>query len=145
MRLKNILVTLLILVILVAGILFILKKARLKNISVPSPTPSIEQKIERKFKNLIIPEDTERVELKNVSGTEGYGMATKSEILADLPELSEGEFYKVWLEKDGKKVLLGNMIVAKGGWILNYDLSSYPGYNKIIVTLNGTNILEGSF
>jgi hypothetical protein len=145
MRFKNILVTLLILILLIAGVLFILKKARLKNTSVPSPTPSIEQKIESKFKNLIIPEDAERVELKNVSGTEGYGMATKSEILADLPEPLVGQKYKVWLEKDGKTVLLGNMTEAKGGWILNYNSSNYPGYNKIIVTLNDAHILEGSF
>ena len=35
--------------------------------------------------------------------------------------------------------------MAKGGWILDYSSSKYPGYNKIIVTQGTAHILEGSF
>jgi hypothetical protein len=66
--------------------------------------------------------------------------------LADLPTLPNGQFYQGWLgNSSGKTVLLGTLKMAKGGWILNYNSSVYPGYNKVIVTVGGKHILEGSF
>jgi hypothetical protein len=145
MRLKNIVITFLILIIFVVGVLVIFKKSKNKGLVVPTATPSIQQKIESKFKGLTIPADAEKVELKDVSGGNGMGLAMRGEILADLPILTEGQFYQAWLEKDGKEVLIGKLEIAKGGWILNYDSSKYPGYNKVIITLGTTHILEGSF
>ena len=76
----------------------------------------------------------------------GMGLATRNEILADLPTLPNGQSYQGWLENSsGKTVLLGTLKEAKGGWILNYNSSIYPGYNKIIVTVGVKHILEGSF
>jgi hypothetical protein len=145
MRLKNIVITFLILIIFVVGVLVIFKKSKNKGLVVPTATPSIQQKIESKFKGLTIPADAEKVELKDVSGGNGMGLAMRGEILADLPILTEGQFYQAWLEKDGKEVLIGKLEIAKGGWILNYDSSKYPGYNKVIITLGTIHILEGSF
>jgi hypothetical protein len=90
--------------------------------------------------------DVEKIELKDVSGGSGIGIATRNEILADLSTLPNGQFYQGWLENSsGKTVLLGTLKLAKGGWILNYNSSVYPGYNKVIVTAGTKHILEGSF
>lgn len=74
------------------------------------------------------------------------GIATRTEVLADLPGLANGQFYQVRLQNiNGKEVLLGNLRQAKGGWILEYNSVKFPGYNKVIVTLGTKHILEGSF
>ena len=108
-------------------------------------TPTIEEKIENTFGGLTVPADVEKTELKDVSGGEAFGIATRTEILADLPETANGNFYQAWLEKDGKKILLGNLRIAKGGYLLEYSSAKFPGYNKVIITSGDTNILEGSF
>ena len=145
MRTKDILATFIVIVAIVAGVLVIKNRTKIAQKVGPTATPSIQQQIESKFKGLVIPADAERIELKDVSGGVGMGLATRNEILADLPDLPNGEFYQGWLEKDGKTVLLGTLKMAKGGWILNYNSSVYPGYNKVIVTVGGKHILEGSF
>ena len=145
MRGKDILVTFIVIVVIVAGVLVIKSRAKIVQKVSPTATPSIQQQIENKFSGLVIPQDQEKVELKNVSGGVGMGIATRNEILADLPTLPNGQFYQGWLEKDGRTVLLGTLKMAKGGWILNYNSSVYPGYNKVIVTAGGKHILEGSF
>jgi hypothetical protein len=114
-------------------------------LTVPESTPSIEDNIKEKVKWLSIPEDADVIELKNVSGEEGMGIATKSEIIADLPNLAKGEKYQVFIEDGSKTVLLGNLENLKGGWILEYDLSKYQDYKKIVVVKNGRHVLEGSY
>jgi hypothetical protein len=145
MRGKDILATFIVIVVIVAGILFIKNRAKIAQKINPTATPSIQQQIESKFKGLVIPGDQERIDLKDVSGGSGIGIATRNEILADLPTLPSGQFYQGWLGNGGKTVLLGTLKTAKGGWILNYNSSLYPGYNKVIVTVGGKHILEGSF
>jgi hypothetical protein len=144
MRAKNIFTVFIIVVIVIAVALY-LKNRKAAQVLAPSVSPSIEEQIENKFKGITIPDDQEKIELKDVTGGVGMGIATRNEILADLPTLPSGQFYQGWLEKDGKAVLLGTLRIAKGGWILNYNSSIYPGYNKIIVTQGNTHILEGSF
>ena len=135
-----------VLVAIIAGVLILNKKIKVNKLPVPSATPSIQQKIESKFQGLKVPSGEASIELKDVSGKGGMGVATKSEIMADLPDLGEGQLYQGWLENSsGKTVLLGNLKMAKGGWILDYSSSKYPGYNKIIVTQGTAHILEGSF
>jgi hypothetical protein len=144
MKTRNVVIGLLILVVLVTAAFVIKKSLTKKSLSVPA-IPSIETKIEKSFGGIVIPDDVEKAELKNVDDGEGVGIATRTEILANLPDLNQGQSYQVWLEKDGKQVLLGKMRIAKGGWILEYDSSKYLGYNKIIATLGDKHILEGSF
>ena len=60
------------------------------SLNIPLATPGIEEQIEQKFGGLDIPEDVEKIELKNVSGDDGMGIATRNEILADLPDLGRG-------------------------------------------------------
>lgn len=145
MKNRNILVAFVVLVAIIAGVLIFKNRSKIVPKVNPTATPSIQTQIESKFKGLVIPADAEKVELKNVSGGSGMGIATRSEILADLPTPSGGQFYQVWLGNGGKTVLLGNLKMAKGGWLLNYSSSVYPGYNKVIVTMGGKSILEGSF
>ena len=114
-------------------------------INIPSSTPGIEEQIKEKFKGLEIPVDAEKVELKNVSGEPGMGIATRKEVLADLPALKEGENYQVLISNGSKTMLLGTMRQAKGGYILEYDSSKYSGYNQIIIVKGSVHILEGSF
>lgn len=144
-RIKRILVAFVAIVVIIVGVLVIKNRTKIAPKVGPTVSPSIQQQIESKFKGLVIPPDQEKIELKDVSGGVGMGIATRNEILADLPTLANGKFYQGWLEKDGKAVLLGTLNLAKGGWILNYNSSVYPGYNKVIVTQGSTHILEGSF
>ena len=115
------------------------------SLNIPLATPGIEEQIEQKFGGLDIPEDVEKIELKNVSGDEGIGIATRSEILADLPDLGRGESYQVLLSDGSKTILLGNLRLAKGGYILEYDSSKYPEFDQIIIVKGSKRILEGSF
>ncbi|MCX6705185.1 MAG: anti-sigma factor [Candidatus Woesebacteria bacterium] len=145
MRFKRILVAFVAIVVIIAGVLVIKNRAKIVQKVSPTASPSIQQQIESKFKGLVIPTDAEKIELKDVSGGSGMGITTRNEILADLPELPNGQFYQGWLGKDGKTVLLGTLELAKGGWILNYNSSMYPGYNKVVVTVGEKHIPEGSY
>jgi hypothetical protein len=145
MRAKEVLITFIVIVVIVAGILLIRNRGKATPKATPSATPSIQQQIKSKFNGLVIPQG-ESVELRDVSGGIGMGVATRSEVIADLPTLPAGQVYQVWLENSsGKTVLLGRLSQSKGGWILNFNSSNYPGYNKVIVSVGAKHILEGSF
>jgi len=145
-KLRNILIGFIILVLIIVGVLFVSKKVKTVKTPVSPVPPSIEQQVESKFNGLTIPMDSARIELKDVSGGRGMGIATRSEILADLPGLNVGQKYQGYLENSsGKTVLLGTLKAEKGGWILNFDSTKYPEYNKVIVTQGTKHILEGSF
>jgi len=144
---KKILIIFVVLVIAVAVFLLFFKVRDTKNKVQPLPlqTPSVTERVQEKFKGLTIPDDSTKIELKNISNIEGAGIATQTEVLADLPELEKGETYQVLLSNGVKTVLLGNLKQAKGGWILEYDLSKYVGYKELIVSKGSTEILKGSF
>ena len=147
MNIKRIAIIFLVIVVLIAGLLIILQKNKAKKVTpmLKDIGPSVEQQLREKFTGLKIPNDTEKIELKNVSGGEGIGIATRSEIIADLPELSGQENYQVFVSNGDKTIFLGNLKEAKGGWILEFDISKFKGYNQIIVTNGQKHILEGSF
>jgi hypothetical protein len=133
-------------VIIIVAVLVIRGRMKTTKLSVPSATPSIQQQIQNKFNGLTIPQGEPSIDLKDVSGGSGMGIATRSEILADLPDLPKGQVYQGYLENSlGRIVLLGTLKSEKGGWILNYDSSNFPGYNKVIVVVGVKHILEGSF
>ena len=134
-----------ILVVIIAGVIIVSGKIKVNRLPVPSPIPSIQQKIENKFPSLNIPKDSERAELKDVSGGNSMGLATRTEILADLPDLTAGQTYQVQLSNGSKNIIIGNLRQAKGGWILNYDSGKFSGYDKVTILRAGSKILEGSF
>ncbi len=147
MNTKRVLAVFIVLLIIISAVFLISKNRKSKNalLNLPSPTPSITEQIQNQFGGITIPENVEKIELKNVSNIEGMGIATRSEVLADLPDLATGESYQVYLGNGTKTVLVGTMRQAKGGWILEYNSSKFPGYNQIFVKKGSEVILEGSF
>ena len=138
-------------VIILGIIVYIFVKPNTPSTLVTLPTPKAEETVENKFKR-DIPDDIEKAELSDVSGGTGSGIATRTEILVDLADPKHGEFYQAWLEKDGKLVSLGKLRMEKGGWIIEYNSAGYPGYNKVIISLESrfdstmeTKVLEGTF
>lgn len=144
MKFRDIVIGAIVLGILVGGALWI-RKARLDKQALTVTTPTTEEKISDTFNGLTIPEGTQKAELRDVSGGNGFGIATRTEVLADLPEPPSGKVYQVRIEKGDQKVLLGTMRVAKGGYMLEYDSSKYPGYERVVVFSGEERILEGSF
>ncbi|MEK7526394.1 MAG: anti-sigma factor [Patescibacteria group bacterium] len=147
---RDVLAGFLILVVL-AVVIYMFAKPNVPKTPFTIPTPRTEEIIEDKF-NLQIPDDVEKADLNDISGGTGSGIATRNEILVDLPDPEPGKFYQAWLETNGKLISLGKMTVAKGGWLVTYNAASYPGYNKVIVSLETkadmnmeVKVLEGSF
>lgn len=149
---RDVVLGLAIVLVVILGALLVRRYRANRAVVTPTPTPSTtKQDIQEQFKYQI-PENTNSVELNDVSGGDGRALATEKEILADIAEPASGSFYQAWLEKDGNLVSLGRMVSAKGGWMVNYDRSKYPDYNKIVVSeekISDSNIekrvLEGSF
>lgn len=148
-------VTGLVILVVVAGLVYWFK-FRKPTPSVPQVNnPSIqqvEQGIEDKFK-FKVPDNVEKAQLKDITGGDGSGIATKNEILVDLPDPEPGTFYQAWLQNaNGKLLSLGKLGMVKGGWLISYNGADYPTYNKIVISqekvLDGAieeRVLEGSF
>lgn len=146
-----------VILIALAGAIFLLRRNGENNTPVVESTPStsIEQKIEDAFK-VNIPEDADKAELKAADGN-ANGIATRSfengqfqaTVLADLPD-EENIVYQAWVTKADnpeERVLLGSMRIAKGGYLIEYqsnrDLTEYKKVS--IVTRDSKVVLEGSF
>jgi len=143
MKSRDVVIGFVFLVILIAGVLWIFKFKNIKTPNTPAPTPNIVSRINNAFPDLKIPDGVERANLADVTGGNNVGVATRTEIVANLPS---GQVYTVWLENTGgEKINLGPLRVSKSGWILNYSSTKYSGYNKVIITQGSTSILEGSF
>lgn len=133
MKSRDVVVGFIIIVILITSVLLV-KKAKVDKFNItPVQTPSIETRIKNTFNGIIIPDDTDKIELSDISGGESYGIVTKTEILANLPELSEGKFYSVTLTKNEDLIKLGNMRKAKGGFVLEYNFSNHTGYRVTVL------------
>lgn len=129
-----------------------------KNLKTPKPLEyddpkkiSFLEEIKNDFKYQI-PDDVKVIELKDISGGDGRGVATEKEILIDAADPESGYFYQAWLEKDDKFVSLGKLQMSKGGWFLEYDKSDYQDYGILIISLEKLfdskiefKILEGLF
>lgn len=148
---RDVLVGLLILIVL-GVVIYMFARPNVPKTALTIPTPRPIEVIEDKF-NLQIPDNVEKTELNDVSGGTGSGIATRNEILVDLPDPETGKFYQAWVEDtNGNQISLGKLTMAKGGWLINYNSALYPGYNKVIVSLEigfdkkiETKVLEGSF
>jgi hypothetical protein len=146
MKTRDIVIGFIFLVILIAGILWIVKVRNTKNISQPLPTPNISEQIRKTFSNFNIPDGVEKANLHDVTGGSSIGIATRTEVVANLPEPTNGQKYQVLLENSkGETVNIGSMRISKAGYLLEYTSSKFPGYNKVIVVLGTTRVLEGSF
>jgi len=136
--------------------------------SEPLLSDNINSQLEEQFENAFninIPDNVEKVELKDVTGGNTTGIATRNfengqfthAVLADLPDPAKGEFYEGWLtkgqDKDLKYVSTGRLRIAKGGWLLDFiSAVDYSDYNTVVVTLEKIaddtpelHLLEGFF
>ena len=146
MNIKRVIIAFLVLVLLIAGILYFFKKNKTPATSyIQEKTSSVEERIKGKIKGITIPDDENTIELINVSGGEGMGILTETGVYADLPELGNGELYKVYMIDGTSKVLIGRLSSVKGGFILEFDLSKYKNYKQIIIMNGDETILTGSF
>jgi hypothetical protein len=132
-----------------------------------TPTPSsIEDKFEESFK-VEIPEDADKVELKDVAGGGSTGIASRSfkdskfshMVLADLPSPEVGSYYQGWLQKgeedddDFSLVPTGRMSLVKGGYLIEYESNQdLQDFNKVVVSQEKIadskvekRVLEGNF
>lgn len=134
MKTKDIVIGLVVLVLLILGALWVRKIRKDRTPTLVDTTPTVEERVTNSFGNFNIPNDVEKKELKDVSGGNGFGIATENMVLADLSDPDSGYFYQVWLEKDGTLLSLGKMRMAKGGWILEKNIGGYSGYQKVFVS-----------
>jgi hypothetical protein len=134
----------------------------------PSPTPVPIEEVERRLEDQLrrtLPETGDRVGLEDVTGGDSSGLAVKEKtdtttnvsLLADLPDLVAGSFYQAWLirtvDNQEEKLSLGRLVLAKGGYSLEYSTrSDLEDYDKLVVSLEKTfdnteeqRILEGGF
>lgn len=123
------------------------------------PSPSSEEKLENRF-NLEIPDEVDKAELVS-SSTDTSGVATRNyeaglfsvTLLTDLPDSEQP--YQAWLINDSNNefVWMGELSIAKGGYILNFDISrDLNSYKKVTVTsgksaspIGQTTVLQGVF
>lgn len=147
-------VTGLIVILLIIGGAYLYRYLKKPRTQTPTPSPAsfeFRKDLEDSFK-LDIPDNVNSIELKDISGGDGRGIATDKEILVDANDPEAGYFYQAWLENSGKLIPLTKLQIAKGGWIANYDRTKYPEYKKLIISLEKVNdnkiekiLLEGSF
>ena len=109
-------------------------------------------------KNIVLPENAERANLKSVGGTSDSGVVTREQdanstnitLIANLPDLETGS-YQVIFSKDGEdadSMVLGTLRTAKGGYLLDYSTTdNVSDYNKVEVlnTDDESVVLEGNF
>lgn len=150
MKRNDIVIGVVILAIL-AGVIYFVRRPKQK-VEETTPTVTTEEKLENSF-NLQIPDDLDKAELKDTSGGDASGIATRdfengiftASVLADLPDLDGGS-YKVTLSNGTNEVTLGTMRIAKGGYLLEYTSGTdYSAYNLVKVLSGSQTVLEGSF
>lgn len=162
---RDIIIGVVVLLVLAGSVLYFRRQKKGPELPI-IPPPSVEDKIEKSF-NIELPEDVDKATLKDVSGGDSSGIATRKyangkfthTALADLPDPEVGEFYEGWLvrgnpgEANFSFISTGKMRVAKGGWLLEFQSSrDLTDYKMVVVTLEKINdkkpekhILEGSF
>lgn len=150
---RDVIIGFIIIILIIAGA-FYYKNLKTPKTLVTSKPASVEfqKDFEDKF-NFDIPDNADSIEVKDVSGGNGRGIATENEVLIDIDNPQVGYFYEGWLEKsDGSMISIGKLKMAKGGWLLEYDKNIQPEASKIVISLEKVNdkiiekrILEGSF
>lgn len=154
MKTRDIVIGAIVLVILVTGVLLIRRARNNRLASLPTPTPSIQQRLQKTFNGLTIPTDRESADLTDVTGGQGIGVASRKfsegtfslTVMANLPSPKSGTFYQAFLFKDSSSISIGSLRLAKGGYIVDFtSLKDYSGYNRVVVDLEGKHVLEGSF
>lgn len=157
-------------VLVIAGLgVFLYRQSRQQpeEIETPSDDQVAEQRADEFLEtlNVDLPEDADRVNLRDVTGGQAAGVATRREaetgtttqsLLVALPEPEAGVFYEAYLQsevEEAEPIYLGKLRSVKGGWMLDYQLTGdETGYTQVQVTRETTDdrqpeevILEGEF
>ena|SRR3990167_7754426 len=130
----------------------------------PAVSPSTVETAEKRLEgitNFEVPDVGEKAELKDVSGGSGVGVARRVEegggirveILASLPDPDGGEFYEGWLSSEKETRSLGELVSAKGGFLVTKVFGErLADFKKVGVTLEKKKdatmekkVLEGIF
>lgn len=160
---------LIIVLILVGLILFFRGGEEVKETTEQAPEIAV-QDVEESLSSRLgisIPEEVERIALKDVRNEGASGLATRNfsqtgydhTLLAALPELVSGTSYQAWLVRgekggEGYSVLTtGSLHQAKGGYLLQYhNDADLTDYQRVMVTVETvvdnqpeTTVLEGAF
>lgn len=131
-----------------------------------APVSQFEKSLGQNF-NITIPDDVEKIELRDVGGAGVSGIATRKYtsgkfehvIIADLDTPAAGEFYQAWLvsgtpgSSSYKIIKTSKLTMEKGGWMIDFQSTvDYSSYNQVIVSLESKNttaptrqLLDGSF
>lgn len=155
---RIILIVLVVVAVLAVIIAFTGNRDQPEELTIPQ-TLSIEDEIEKAF-NVEIPDDVEKAELEDKTGEDSSGIATRKVVgalatitlLLDLAEPKADQEYQAVLIKGEEgaegyaQYQAGTLRLAKGGYILELETTDdLSGFDKIVVTLNGETVLEGSF
>ena len=145
-------------VLLLSGCSF--GKGKPEQVGKPSTAPGegieIEDRVSKLSKQFGVSfsDSVKKAVLNPVDGSPSSGLATLEDtkgsqlitILANLPELTKKEKYSAQLIGNDKPIMLGNLLIAKGGWMIerkvNIDPSAYKG---IEVLKDKQVVLKGSF
>ena len=100
-----------------------------------------------------IPEDVDKIVLGSTTGEPASGLATRDRklpatvtILANLPDLTGKDKYSAYLTDNNQKIYLGDLSVAKAGWMLEKTVSADPLVHRTVEVLRGeTVVLRGEF
>lgn len=116
---------------------------------------SIEDRVSEFGKQfgVTIPEDVDKIVLESTTGEPASGLATRDRkqpatvtILANLPDLTGKEKYSVYLVDNNQKIFLGDLSVAKAGWMLEKTVSADPLAYRTVEVLRGEKVvLRGEF
>ena len=158
----------LVVVVLVIGGLWWWRGKRIEQSQVlPAEGEGVEiedraSELARRF-GVVLPDNLDRVGLKDVTGGVGGGIATRSytdskfelTVLAELAEPGKGEWYEGWLVRDEpfSSIYAGKLRVAKGGFLLEFtEAMDLRDHVRVVVTVEKqddrkpeTHVLEGSF
>lgn len=154
MKNRDVVIGFIFLVILIAGVLWIFRVKKPITTSFPLPTPNIVQKVRNAFPNLKVPANADRANLTDISGGLNVGEAIRSTsngiytltVVINAPAPSYGSFYQASLSNGTKTLILGKLVLSKSGYLLNFtSRNNYSGYNKVIISLQNSPVLEGSF
>ncbi len=149
---KDIVIGFIVIALIIAGVFYFKKDKKSKPVPTNPPVSvTYKEDFENTFK-LDIPDNTDMIELKDVSGGNARGIVTETEILVDADEPESNHFYEAWLEKGEVLLPIGRLLSAKGGWLLKFNKTKDMDYDKIVISLEKTNdnklesrVLEGSF
>ena len=160
-------VGLLVVVALVGGFLWWRGKQLEKTEVLPAEGEGVEiedkaSEFAKRF-GVVLPDNVERTELKDVTSGVGSGVATRSfsdsrfehTVLAALADPETGSWYEGWLVREEPFDVLytGKLRVAKGGFLLEYENGmDWRDHSKVVVTLEKVDdrkpevhVLEGEF